>query len=203
MYVGGPIDWIWEILSFGRFLGPQSCREGIFCLFLAIFSRFWPKITLSATLRPHKMAKTQNLPNPINRSSPIHEIEEVCQFLAQSDHFGRPDLNFRWKSRIENFDAKFAKMAVFWPKNGRFLRVFNFFLEFDRNHWNTSLVQNLGHLGHFWPFYGHLKVKFVPFSFIYNYRQYRHCEPYLPLRFVKLRENRRFFTYTYYIPPES
>ena len=160
MYLTKSIDQILEILSFCCFVGSQSCREGIFWLFLAIFSRFWPKITLSATLRPHKTTKTQNLQNLVNRLCQIHEIEEVYQFLAQSEHFGRRDSIFRRKSSFENFDEKFAKMAVFGPKNGRFSRVFKKFLEFDKNHWNTPLVQILGHLDHFWPFYGHLKLIF-------------------------------------------
>ena len=65
------------------------------------------------------------------------------------------------------------------------------------------MVQILGHLDHFYGFYGFLKLQFWPFSFIYNYRRIRSCEPYLPSRFVKLRENRRFLQYTHGILPES
>ena len=65
------------------------------------------------------------------------------------------------------------------------------------------MVQILGHLDHLYGFYGFLKLQFWPFSFIYNYRGIRSCEPYLPSRFVKLRENRRFLQYTHGILPES
>ena len=85
-------------------------------------------------MRPRKTTKTQNLQNLVNRLCQIHEIEEIYQFLGQSEHFGRRDSIFRRKSGFENFDAKFAKMAVFGPKNGRFSRVFKNILEFDKNH---------------------------------------------------------------------
>ena len=113
--------------------------------------------------------------------------------LGQSDHFPRSLSDFARKIAYRKSRRQIGENGGFRAEKWPIFARFQFFLEFDRNHWNTPLVQKWGHLGHFWPFYGHLKSRFWPFSLIYKHREDRPCKPHLPSRFGLWSLSRRFF----------
>ena len=114
---------------------------------------------LFTTLRSQKKTKKQNIKNLTDQKFLNVTRNMYTKNWTNMTNIEEEDSNLLRKKFAES--AK--KNVVFRPKIGTFFTKFAKILQINTKHLNTSYVEIVGHLGHFWVLLGHFWSFFVIF----------------------------------------
>ena len=110
-----------------------------------------------SNLRSHKTGKKAKYPKSDAKVCSWYHKEHLYQFIGQLDHF---PLNAKTFSGNFCFQIclMFLKKWAFCPKIGQFSAKISKILGINKSHLNTSYVIFLGHLEHYWQFFGYFRL---------------------------------------------